>query len=502
MNKRLIIILGLVMALVLLSLITVQINWIRNAYVVKEQQFDQLVHQALSEIVNTISREEAYNLILDEFYPTNQKKGNSTGTNSKALFDSKLDLSAESPLQKAKNKSSHTDSILNKLQNNSQQTNDQGIEKQQIEERQRYINQLLNRMFSNTPNIKDRITSNEIEAIVNETLLDYGIDIAFEFAVREWNNNLTYQSDNFNPKENSSIYRVRLYPDDFNQQTNYLDLYFPNKRNFIFRSLAFIGISSGVLTLLIVFTFAFTLYVIFRQKRLSEIKNDFVNNMTHELKTPISTISLASQMLGDTTIPNESKNLVRISEIIRQESKRLGYQVEKVLQIAALDKGNFTLNLKKINMHELIENVISNFIIQVDSKGGLLIPSLHAEDPEIMADPVHMTNVISNLLDNAIKYTPSSPEIYIETRNIEQNIQVVVKDNGIGISKINQKKIFERFYRVSTGNIHDVKGFGLGLNYVKKIVEMHKGTIEVESELEKGTTFSFKIPIKNQNSHE
>lgn len=469
------------MALVLLSLITVQINWIRNAYVVKEQQFDQMVHQALTDITNIISREETYQKIQDELSIKGAIEKNLINTNGNRLFDS-LGPQNTSPQSNIQSDFIETD-------------------RQLIEEKREYINRVITEMLSRPPSIEERISANEIEAITNETMLDYGIDISFEFAVIKPTNFFALKSENFNPKENSSVYRVRLYPDDFTPQSNYLDLYFPQKRNFIFRSLAFIGISSGVLTILIVFTFAFTLYVIFRQKRVSEVKNDFVNNMTHELKTPISTISLASQMLGDNSIPDEAKNLGRISGIIKQESKRLGYQVEKVLQIAAIDKGNFTLNVKRMNLHELIENVTSNFHIQIDSKNGLLIPSLHAEETDVMVDQVHMTNVISNLLDNAVKYTPNNPEIFIETRNINEFLQVRVKDNGIGISKANQKKIFDRFYRVPTGNVHNVKGFGLGLNYVKKIVEMHKGTIEVESEPEKGTSFIFRIPFINNTYH-
>lgn len=478
MNKRLIVILGMVMALVLLSLITVQINWIRNAYIVKEQQFDQMVHQALNDISNIISREETYQQAVTEFSKQNILNNYFAGKT--AISDS----TTKNTIGTASAGAATRQTV----------SSDEDYKRQ-------YINEVVTAMMQESPDIEDRLSPNEIEAIANETLLDYGININFEFAVVESNASYIFKSAQFNPQDIFSIYRVRLYPNDFTSQSNYLDIYFPLKRNFIFRSLAFIGISSGVLTLLIVFTFAFTLYVIFRQKRVSEVKNDFVNNMTHELKTPISTISLASQMLGDTSIPNEAKNLTRISGIISQESKRLGYQVEKVLQIAAIDKGNFTLNVKRMDMHELIETVISNFTIQIESKGGLLIPSLHADTTEAMVDQVHMTNVVSNLLDNAVKYTPNTPEILIETQTINGFLTVKIKDNGMGISKINQKKIFDRFYRVPTGNVHNVKGFGLGLNYVKKIVEMHKGTIEVESEVGKGTSFIFRIPLITNTYH-
>lgn len=499
MNKRLIILLGTVMGLVLLSLISVQINWIRNAYIVKEQQFDQMVHQALNEIVNVIAREETYGLMMDELNPGLSQSRNRNYQLSAS--DTLNNLGYEVHFEANTPNASQSDSVIESMQKNTIRDWQQAQKHQMMEQRRQYLNSLITRILSHNPNIEERLSKNELAAISSEVLMDFGIDADFEFAVLKWNNNIAFKSENFNPNEVSSIYRVRLYPDDFSAESNYFDIYFPDKRNFIFRSLAFIGISSGVLTLLIVFTFAFTLYVIFRQKRLSDIKTDFVNNMTHELKTPISTISLASQMLGDNSIPSEAKNLGRISKIIKQESKRLGYQVEKVLQIAAIDKGNLTLNKRNIDIHELIENVTGNFLIQIENSGGLLIPSLHAEKFMVKADPVHLTNVISNLIDNAIKYTPENPEIFIETRNIDDYVQVSVKDNGIGISRNNQKRVFERFYRVPTGNVHNVKGFGLGLNYVKKIIEIHKGSIEVESEPGNGTTFSFRLPLKTQNSY-
>ena len=204
------------------------------------------------------------------------------------------------------------------------------------------------------------------------------------------------------------------------------------------------------------------------------MKSDFVNNLTHELKTPISTISLASQMLNDKSIASSEKNYDRISGIISEESKRLGYQVERVLQMAKFDQGDLRLQFKDVSIHEIIESVITNFILQVDTRNGMLIPSLHADKDIVTADPVHIINMISNLLDNAVKYTLENPEIYIETRNQDGEIIISIRDNGIGISKANQRHIFDKFFRVSTGNVHNVKGFGLG----------------------SGTTFIINLPLK------
>ena len=210
------------------------------------------------------------------------------------------------------------------------------------------------------------------------------------------------------------------------------------------------------------------------------MKNDFVNNMTHELKTPISTISLASQMLNDKSIPDEQKNLAQISRIIQTESKQLGFQVERVLQMAIFDHGQLKLKLEEIDLHDIIETVAQNFLLQLDKRDGRLEFLPEAEDRWSQGDAMHLTNVISNLIENAMKYTRQHPEIRISTRNENDNIVISVSDNGIGISKEDQKRIFDKFYRVPTGNVHNVKGFGLGLSYVKLIVEHHHGAYQIK----------------------
>jgi two-component system phosphate regulon sensor histidine kinase PhoR len=226
------------------------------------------------------------------------------------------------------------------------------------------------------------------------------------------------------------------------------------------------------------------------------MKNDFVNNMTHELKTPISTISLASQMLSDKSIPDEQKNLSQITRIIQTESKQLGFQVERVLQMAIFDHGQLKLKLEEIDLHDIIETVAQNFLIQLDKRGGKLEFNPEAETSVIQGDAMHLTNVVSNLMENAMKYTKQVPLIRISTRNENGTIILSVSDNGIGISKEDQKRIFDKFYRVPTGNVHNVKGFGLGLSYVKLIVEQHHGTITLKSEPEKGSRFDIHLPLQ------
>ncbi len=256
-----------------------------------------------------------------------------------------------------------------------------------------------------------------------------------------------------------------------------------------------LAITSALLTLIIIGVFMLTLFIIFRQKKLSEIKNDFINNMTHELKTPISTISLASQMLKDKTVPTALKNFDQISSIIENESKRLGFHVEKVLQMAIIDKGGLQLKRKKLNVHSLLKHILVNTNLKVKDQNGSLVNKFTATELEIYADELHISNVFANLLDNAIKYSKNMPEIEVCTKNLNGHVIVSIKDNGIGIRKENQKKIFEKFYRVPTGNLHDVKGFGFGLSYVKKIIEEHKGHIKLTSESGKGSTFKVYLPV-------
>jgi two-component system phosphate regulon sensor histidine kinase PhoR len=273
----------------------------------------------------------------------------------------------------------------------------------------------------------------------------------------------------------------------------YFGVQFPNREAQIINQMGIWSFSSAVLLIVIVF-FGYTLFVILKQKRLSEIQKDFINNMTHEFKTPISTIAVSTEVLKDTNIAQQPERLLQYATIIENENKRLKQHVERVLQMAKLDKEDVGLKKETVNLHEIIHEVVQSIDLALQEKQGSIQLNLNASSPELSADRHHLTNVIFNLLDNAIKYCTQKPSITLRTELKGSTLSLTVEDNGIGISDENKKRIFQKFYRVPTGNVHDVKGFGLGLHYVKQIVEAHHGRITVVSEPGKGCAFTIILP--------
>ena len=277
-------------------------------------------------------------------------------------------------------------------------------------------------------------------------------------------------------------------------------IHFPDMNSYIFSSVRFM-IPAMVFTVVLLLTFIFTIFVIFRQKRYTEIKNDFINNMTHELKTPISSISLAAQMLNDDSVEKSQHMMKHLGGVINDESKRLRFLVEKVLQMSMFDRQTASFKKKELDLNELLESIAGTFSLRVEHTGGRIYTDIEAVDSGIYVDEVHFQNAITNLMDNAVKYRkPDQPlDLYIRTWNERDRLCFSIRDTGLGIKKENVKKIFDKFYRVHTGNVHDVKGFGLGLAYVKKIINLHEGEIKCESELGKGTTFTVSLPILKED---
>ncbi|MGV3538167.1 MAG: sensor histidine kinase, partial [Rufibacter sp.] len=293
---------------------------------------------------------------------------------------------------------------------------------------------------------------------------------------------------------------VRLFPNDVLTAPSYLILTFPNRHLYIWQNLWVPSVISGLFTLIILLTFYFTLNTILRQKKISEIKNDFINNMTHEFKTPIATISLALDALVNPKVRKDETRLDHYARIIRDENKRMHQQVEKVLQTAQMERNKVQLALEEVDVHCLISKVIEPFQLHIEQRQGLLDLRLDAPRHTICADPGHLANMIANLLDNANKYSPEVPHLTVQTAVVAKGISISVEDQGAGMSREAQKRVFDKFYRVPTGNVHNVKGFGLGLSYVKNMVEAHGGSIHVRSELGKGSRFTLWLPFHKQYS--
>ncbi|MCK8492075.1 HAMP domain-containing histidine kinase [Spirosoma sp. RP8] len=373
-------------------------------------------------------------------------------------------------------------------------------------EQSRMIKDVLKGLLLSERPIEDRINRLALDTLLRQALQERGINIPFAFGVRTKSQPaFLFTSLGMSPQQFSEGgYKAALFPNNMLETGNYVYVYFPTQRQFILSQLWFTFGASAVLILVILACFYIAISTIVRQKKLADIKNDFINNMTHEFKTPISTISLAVEMAqeqvrhpqGASSTDESSVNerLSRYMGIIRDETRRLGSHVEKVLQMALLDRGEIKLKLSSVNVHDVVENVLNNMSLQIEQRGGELDLEFDADREVIEADEVHVTNIVYNLLDNALKYSPESPRIALATRSLPEGVSITVTDHGLGMTKDQLSRIFEKFYRVPTGNRHDVKGFGLGLSYVKKMVDEHHGQIHVVSEPGKGSSFEVILP--------
>lgn len=524
MSRRFIQILIIVISITLIGLIYVQLLWIKNATQIKEDHFDQLVRQSMDQVVNRLEMNETSELgaQLDLgssiAVPSNLGKGNQyfPGQNQKLLDDDlfKYDISLDFSIQGNQlstrlytydekdslvyshqdkkpigyNFNDKTDPITQVLQNIQAQIQSKFDEQQA---------RLMRDFISSERPIQERITREKMDVSLVQVFEERGIRLPFEFGIYDSRGVLVISTSSFNREEADLTYQKQLFPNDLHPKANYVLVYFPKRPNFIMESMGMV-VPSVFFTLVMMLLSILTMVIIVRQKNLDEIKNDFINNMTHEFKTPISTISLASQMLKDGGVSKSASTLQHISGVVQDESKRLSFLVEKVLQMAIFDKEKAGLKTKNLNVNELVHGVVNSFRIKVDSQKGKIIERLDAKQPFAEVDEMHFTNVVFNLLDNAFKYRKGTPIIYVKTWNRPTGLVIMVKDNGLGISKDNLKRIFEKFYRVPTGNVHNVKGFGLGLAYVKKIVEDHGAQIKVESEVNVGTKFEIFIPLKSK----
>lgn len=348
--------------------------------------------------------------------------------------------------------------------------------------------------------LKERVNFRMLDLDIRQELANNGVNIPYHLTVSTTDGREVYRCPDYSAEGEKYSYTQYLFQNDPQSKMGVVKIHFPDMSSYIFSSVRFM-IPSLVFTLVLLITFIFTIVLIFRQKRYTEIKNDFINNMTHELKTPIASISLAAQMMNDDSVTKSEQMTKHLGGVIADESKRLRFLVEKVLQMSMFDKKSVVFKKKELDLNEMVESIASTFTLRVEHTGGKIYTQIEAVDSGIYVDEVHFQNAITNLMDNAVKYRkPEEPlDIYIRTWNDHDRLLLSIRDTGQGIKKENLRKIFDKFYRVHTGNKHDVKGFGLGLAYVKKVVDLHQGEIKCESDLGKGTKFTISLPILKEN---
>ena len=345
--------------------------------------------------------------------------------------------------------------------------------------------------------VEERIDGREVDRTLAYFLHSNGVKIPYHIRISTYDDREIYRCKDYDPKGEDEIYKQVIFSKESPERMAIVQIHFPDIKAHIFASLNSF-FPALLLTLGLLVMYCLTIWLIVRQRRMSVVRTDFINNMTHEFKTPLSTLSLAAQMLNDGSVTKSEAMIKHITGIINDETKRLRFQVEKVLQISMFEKQGETFKRKDFDIHEVINDVVTTFRLKVESMGGEIVTNLDAKDTMLYADEMHITNVLFNLLDNAIKYHRDGvkPRLEVYTHNHSHRICIHIKDNGIGIKREDLKKIFEKFYRVHTGNRHDVKGFGLGLCYVKSVIQNHKGSIHAESTLGEGTTFFIELPLK------
>jgi len=503
-----------VMGLSFLGLLFLQLSYIEEMAKMKKEQFDESVNRALYQASRNLEMDETQRYLEKDVNKTERRafKQDSVivdgldGTVrhshqfAVAADDGTVYSSFELNTFKMKPSSVPKAIIMRKDKN----TLAEASKTMQEIIRTRYVYQkaLLDEVIYNIlytasdKPLKERVNFKMLDLDIRSELINNGIDIPYHLTVSTADGREVYRCSDYSEEGEEYSYTQPLFRYDPSSKMGVVKIHFPEMNSYIFSGVRFM-IPSIVFTGVLIITFIFTIVVIFRQKRYSEMKNDFVNNMTHELKTPIASISLAAQMLNDESVPKSEHMMKHLGGVIADESKRLRFLVEKVLQMSMFDKKDAVFKKKEMDLNELLENIANSFTLRVEHTGGKIMTDIGAIDSKIYVDEVHFSNVIHNLMDNAVKYrNPDKPlELILKTWNDDKRLYFSIQDNGMGIKKENLKKIFDKFYRVHTGNKHDVKGFGLGLAYVKKVVDLHQGEIKAESELGKGTKFTVSLPV-------
>lgn len=518
MRKSTIWLLAVVMAFAFAGLLYLQVNYVSIILKTRSEQFNETVKRSLRQVSKNleldetrryleedINREEANNFMYQNAPDVkslgqviNQEKFQFQIKDSNGNVQHQIKMSSMSSTQQVDPLSPLTSRQTNSIVNTSQDL------QKTLKRRYQYQGGLIEEVIYNilyTANLKpieERVDFKVLNNYLKAEFINNGLNLPFIFSVINKDGNVIYQSGEIQKRPAASdVLTQVLFPNDPPSKLNYLRVYFPTKRDYISSSITFI-VPSVIFSLILLVTFTFTIFIVFRQKKLSEMKNDFINNMTHELKTPVSTISLAAQMLKDSDITKSPDVFKHISGVINDETKRLSFLVEKVLQMSLFERQKASLKLKELDANDIVTTVANTFVLKVEKYGGTMDIDLKATESTIYADEMHITNVLFNLMDNAVKYRRQEVPLTLVARTWNEGgkLQISVEDNGIGIKKEYLKKVFDRFFRVPTGNVHDVKGFGLGLAYVRKIIEDHRGSIRAESGNGTiGTKFIITLPL-------
>ena len=510
MKKRTIWTIAIIMGFSFLALLFLQLGYIQEMVDMKKEQFDESVNRALYQASRNLELNETLRYLEKDVNETERRanRKDSVGTRS-GQPDGTVQHSHQYSVT-GKDGTVYSSFELKTIASNPANTPKAMIlrsDKNSINETQKSLQEIVKNRYvyqkalldevvysilysaSDKP-LKERINFKQLDQDLKAEMMNNGIDIPYHFTVTTQDGREVYRCPDYTDEGEEYSYSQVLFRNDPQSKMGVVKIHFPNMDSYIFSSVRFM-IPSIIFTIVLLITFIFTIVVIFRQKKYTEIKNDFINNMTHELKTPIASISLAAQMLNDPSVSKSEQMQKHLGTVINDESKRLRFLVEKVLQMSMFDKK------KELDLNEMVENIANSFTLRVEHTGGKVYTDIEAIDSSIYVDEVHFQNVIFNLMDNAVKYRKPDEALNItmKTWNDDQYLYLSITDTGIGMKKENLKKIFDKFYRVHTGNVHDVKGFGLGLAYVKKIVDLHDGDIKVESEFGKGTTFTIKLPV-------
>lgn len=491
MKKSTIWIIAIVMGIFFLALLFLQAKYFEEVINMRKEQFDESVTRSLYQTARNLELNETKKGLETQFSKQSERNDSTKTAKSPTTFEARLHSNIPANVPKGL--------FLDNLNSNS---TDESL-RDSVKQRYIYQRALLNEVVysilykaSEKP-LAERIDFPSLDSDLRTELRSNGININYHFYVTTSDGREVYRCPEYSSEGDRYTYRQVLYPNDPSAQKGILYIHFPDMQSFLFSSVKFM-IPAIIFTLMLLIVFIFTIWSIFRQKRLTEIKNDFINNMTHEFKTPISTISLAAQMLRDPSVTKSETMFKHISGVIVDETKRLRFQVEKVLQMSMFDRKATTFKRKEVDANVLMQDTVNTFRLKVEASGGKIDAHLDAEDAIVFVDEMHFTNVIFNLMDNAVKYKAEDRELNltVTTHNeSDDKLVITIADNGIGIKREDLKKIFEKFYRVHTGNRHDVKGFGLGLAYVHNVVKALGGSIHAESKYGKGTKFIITLPL-------